>query len=544
MTNEMLGRGRESFGRRAWGEAFAQLSAADRDAPLDPGDLERLATSAYLLGREADSAQVWERAYRELVHGGEPARAARCGFWLAFGLLNRGETARGAGWLAKAQRQLAEERRECAERGYLALPGAIQHVQTGNAADAVAISGEAADVGERCGDVDLVALARCVQGRALLRLGHTAEGLTLLDEVMVAVLADEVSPVVAGDVYCTVIEGCHEVFDLRRAGEWTAALTLWCEAQPDLVLYRGQCLVHRAEVMHVHGAWSDAAAAAQRAYERLAQPPGHPATGASCYLLAELHRVRGELPEAEEAYREAGRWGRQPQPGLALLRLAQGRADAAAATIRRAVGEAPERPTRPGLLAAAVEILLAAADQAGARASAEELSGIAAEVDVPLLHAMGAHAAGAVLLAEGDPEAALDPLRRAWRLWQGIESPYETARVRVSLGQACRAVGDEDGAQMEFDDAGRVFAQLGAAPDLARVAALSGRAPAAGAGGLTTREVEVLRLVAAGMSNRSIAAVLVLSEKTVARHVSNILSKLGLRSRSAATAHAYQRGLV
>ncbi|MGH2616013.1 MAG: LuxR C-terminal-related transcriptional regulator [Thermomicrobiales bacterium] len=541
---DTLERGREALRRQAWADAYALMSAAQRNAPLEPEDLERLAVAAYLIGRDTDSVEVWALAHQAWARLGDAARAARCAFWLAFGLLNKGELARGGGWIDRAQRLLDGCGLDCVEQGCLRYLVALRSAFQGDAAAAHVDFSRAAETGERFGDLELTTLARIGQGRCLIYLGQIAAGVALLDEAMVAVTAGEESPIAVGDAYCTVIEGCQELFDLRRAREWTAALSHWCDAQPELVLYRGQCLVHRAEIMELHGAWSDAMHEVQHALDRLAQPVGPRVIGAALYVKAELHRLRGEFAKAEEAYRQANQVGREPQPGLALLRLAQGQVDAANAAIRRVLDEAQDPVARSRVLAPYVEIVSAYGDFGAARAAADELSSIAADRNAPYLRALSAHVTGSVLLAEGNPRAALATLRQAWAGWRGLDVLYEAARVRVLIGLACRSLGDEDGAEMELDAARSVFQQLGAAPDLARVEELSRMTARTTSGGLTGREVEVLRLVAAGKTNRQIAAELVISEKTVATHMSNIFTKLDLSSRAAATAYAYEHHLL
>jgi DNA-binding CsgD family transcriptional regulator len=361
---------------------------------------------------------------------------------------------------------------------------------------------------------------------------------------MVAVVAGEVSPIVAGAVYCGVIELCHEVAELRRAQEWTEALTAWWGEQPDVVTFTGQCLVHRAEILQLHGAWPEAVQEAERALERFTRAADQYATGAAWYQQAELHRLSGDFTAAEDAYQQASRWGRQPQPGLALLRLAQGRTEVAAAASRRVVGETSETFRRAKLLPAHVEIMLTAGDLLAARDAAAELAQIADAYDTPALRAMADHARGAVLLADGDAQAALVTLRAAWQVWRELQAPHEAARVRLLIGLACRKLGDEEAATMELDAARGVFAQLGATPDLARLEALAHRDAAAKAHGLTARELQVLRLLATGTTNHAIADELFVAEKTVDRHVSNIFTKLGVSSRAAATAYAYQHRLL
>ena len=540
-TADALEKGRDAFARRAWAAAYAELSTAEGDGAGGPADLERLAVAAYLVGRDAESADAWSRAYRGYADEGDVNHAALCGFHLGMGFMNQGEMARAGGWFARAQRLLDESGLDCVARGYLLVPDALRSLMTGDAAAAYDRFSHLAEMADRFGDPDAMALARLGRGQALIALGTTADGLGLLDEVMVAITTGEVSPVSVGIVYCAAILACQEVFDQRRAQEWTAALTRWCEAQPDLVPYRGQCLVHRAEIMQLHGDWPDALDEAVRACERL---DGRPAAGMAFYALGDLHRLRGAFDKAEEAYRQAGQLGHEPQPGLALLRLVQGRVDDARATVRRVLSETHDRLGRAKILPAYVDIALTTGDAAAARPAAEELSGIATELDAPLLHAVAARADGHTLLAEGDAHAALAALRRAWRVWQQVEAPYEAARTRVIIGLACRRLGDRDSADMELDAARWMFRQLGAGPDLARVENLLRPAPTVAPCGLTTREVEVLRLVAAGKTNRSIAADLFLSEKTVARHVANIFGKLDVSTRSAATAYAYEHDLV
>jgi DNA-binding CsgD family transcriptional regulator/tetratricopeptide (TPR) repeat protein len=542
---DALEAGREAYQARAWRRAYAQLSAADALEPLGFDDLALLAQAAELIGRHEDTDVFAERAHHEALRVGNLPGAARAAFWLGFGLMGRGEYARGGGWLARAARLIDEGQLDCVEAGYILVPGALQGLDEGHAAESLASFEEAARIGERFGDRDLATLGRLGQGQARIDLGEIDQGVALLDEAMVAVTADEVSPTVVGIVYCATIEACHRIFDLRRAQEWTAALTRWLDSQPELQPFRGRCLLYQAELMQFHGAWQDAAAHTQIAYERLSQPPPEPAVAEAIYQQGELHRLRGEFDAADKAYRNANEHGRQPEPGRARLRLAQGEPRAALAMIRRAIDETQDRLGRAHLLEAGVEIALAAGDAAMGRTASEELAEMAGSSRAPLLRAMSTRAEGAVALADGDAAAAVATLRRAWSQWRDLEAPYEAARVRVLLGQACRALGDEDTASMEFETARHVFLELGAAPDVERVDAMSQPrvAPAGGRGGLTAREVEVLQLVAAGMTNRAIAERLVISEKTVARHVSNIFTKLDLSSRSAATAYAYEHGL-
>ena len=539
-----LARGREAAGRLAWADAYTALSLADSSSSLAAEDLELLATAAYLLGRVDDCLRALQRAQQLHAEGGESRRAARCAFWLAFHLGSRGELAQAGGWLARANRLLEQEPPDCAERGLLLGWLAVQHIVAGDNSAAQEVAARAAGIGRHAGDADLVALGLLVRGRALVRLGRVSEAMAAFDEAMVAVVAGELSPVVVGTVYCSMLEGCQEVLEWRRAREWTEALTAWCGKQPDMVTFSGRCLVHRAEILHLRGAWPEAVEEARRAGERLAQGADSWATGPAFYRQGEVYRVLGDVTAAEDAYQQASRWGRQPQPGLALLRLAQGRTDAAQAAIRRVVAETTDTLGRAQLLPAQVEILLAVGDVQGARDAAGELAEIAERWDTLALRAVADHARGAVLLTEDDARAAVVALRGAWQAWRELEAPYEAARVRVLVGIGCRALGDDEAAVMELEAARTVFAQLGAAPDLAWLEALAHREAAWKAHGLTERELQVLRLVATGATNHAIASQLFVAEKTVDRHVSNIFTKLGVASRAAATAYAYQHRLL
>ena len=523
---------RELCAQGAWRAAYDALSGA--------GDAEGLslrATACYMLGRDEEYAATLERLHQVQLDAGDRLAAARTGFWLVMHLILDGQVGRATGWLARAERLVGDD--DCVERGYLLMPAAFRRRATGDPEGAAAIMADAAAIGLRFGDRELFGLATHAQGHILVRAGRVAEGLALLDEAMVAVTAGELSPIASGVVYCGVIMGCQAAFEPRRAAEWTAALAQWCERQPDMVAFSGRCHAHRAEIMQLKGDWSDALEEARCAARRAAVGQHRGALGDAAYVQGEVHRLRGELGAAEEAYREASGYGREPYPGLALLRLEQGRVDAAVAAIRRELGVTTAPAERARLLPACAEILLAAGDVEGARAACEELAGIAVAYEGGMLSAIVAQTEGAVALAAGDPGGALASLRWARRVWDDVQAPYEAARVRALMGVAYRALGDEDAAALELDAARRAFAQLGAARDLARLDGDAGTTH-----GLTARELEVLRLVAGGRTNKAIAAELVLSERTVDPHVSNIFVKLGVSSRAAATAYAYEHRLV
>lgn len=532
---DVLGTARDAFDRRAWPRAHEFLGRADQADPLPPQDLERLAVAAYMLGRDDEQIVALSRAHHAHLERGDRAGAVRAAFWLVVHLSVRGEAGRATGWLGRARRLLAQEPCDCVERGYLHSADALRSMIAGDWPATRAAAAAAVSAGVRFGDRDLVALGLIDLGRALAEEGSVAEGLEKLDEAMVAATAGELSPVATGFVYCAVIECCHATYELARAREWTAALSDWCAQQPGLVPFTGTCLVHRAEVLQMCGEWDEALEEAGRARARFTERRDRRAAGEASYRCGEILRIRGALDAAEAAFRDASRDGREPQPGLALLRLAQGRTDAASAALAGALEAAGGWVERARILPAYVEIALAAGDPDGARAACDELDEIARRNGRAMLLACAAQARGALGLACGDVRAAGPLLRRASRLWLTLEAPYEAARARLMVAEACRAMGDDETAGLEREAARR---------ELAGLRAKGGPVRAGGGHRLTPRELQVLRRIATGESNKAIAARLGVSRRTVDRHVSNLFGKLAVSSRAAATAYAYEHDLV
>ena len=534
--------GREAYANGAWLDAYEALSRAEAAAPLEAADVELLATSAALVGERDAHFSLLDRLHKLRLDAGELEPAAKAAVMLGMNLAVAGEVGPAMGWFGRAER-LVEQASDSVVPGYLLLPVVFQRLSSGDLDGAHRAASDAARIAARFDEHDLFAAASHFAGATLIKQGRVDEGLQLLDEAMVAVTAGEVSPFFAGIVYCGVIASCEEAFEPRRAHEWTNALTRWCEAQPQLVSFTGRCLAHRAGIKQLHGAWADALEEAALARERGEQAMNRAATGQAYYQQAELHRLRGDFSAAEAAYRDASRFGREPQPGLALLRLVQGDADAAAAALRRALAETAEPLQRAMLLPAYVDVALAQDAVDDAASASAELDEIDGRFGRPMLHAIAAQVRGSVELAQGEPQAALRSLRSAWQIWDELDAPYEGGRVRLLVGLACVALGDDEGGALEVEAARAAFEALGAGPDVKRVDALAGRASVE-THGLSARELEVLRLLAAGRTNREIAAELVVSEHTIARHVQNIFAKLGVSSRTAATAFAFERDLV
>ena len=533
---------RRLYAQHLWSGAFEALSRLDEQEALAAADLEQLAWSAALIGRDETFLKALERLYHTHLDAEAMSTAARFAFWLGFRLMFLGEAARGAAWLGRCQQIVNECGEECAETGYLLLLPIRKQLMSGDLASASETAARAAAIGKRFSEPDLVALSLHLGGRSLVQAGRVDEGMALFDESMLAATSGELSPIVTGIVYCAVIASCQQVFALERAREWTAALTQWCEAQPELMTFRGSCQVHRSEILQLAGDWEQALAQAERASVGDLAAADRDAVADAFYMKAEIHRLRGELSQAEDAYLRSSQLGREPQPGLALLRAAEGRQRVALNALRRLLAETTERLARARLLPALFEISLDLGELTEAGAAATELESTASQYASEILGAISAHARGLLLLAQGDAQGALGPLRRAFYVWQRLGAPYEEARSRLALSKACQGLGDSEGARLSLDAARTLFEQLGAARDLAALD--QPRAKSDSTHNLSPRELQVLLLVATGKTNRMIAEHLQLSEKTIDRHVSNIFNKIDVASRSAATAYAYEHDLI
>ena len=540
--DEILSIAQEAFVRQDWFTALEAFRSVSERGKMSAGDWFDLADSAWWIGDIDLALSAWENAHHRYEEAGELRRAAMAAMFIAAHSIERGDAAAGSGWLRRTHRLLAEAQ-EGAEHGYPLYFEVFAAMGRGDLDEAIHAARRMQEIGRRFNDPNLVAIGLVGEGRAHLKGGEVTGGMALLDEAMVCALSDGLHPTWAGAVYCHLMDACHELAELRRAGEWTDAASRWCERLrlPDGALYRGICRVHRAQVLHVRGLWDEAEEEASRACRGVVRlhlgtvAEGH-------YEIGEIRRLRGDLDGAEHAFRQAHRLGRDPQPGLALVRLAEGRVDAAATSVATALEGTDEPLGRARLLIAQVPIAIAAGDVRSARAAADELHVISERFESSGLAAAACQARGSVLVAEGHAEQALRVLRGACRMWQDLDAEHTAASVRVVLADAYRAVGDDDAAQLELDAARAVFAKMGARLDVERVD--GARRPVELPGGLTEREVEVLRLVAAGNTNREIAEVLFISERTVHRHVSNIFVKIGVTSRTAAVAFAFEHGLA
>ena len=531
---------RAAYDDHRWGDAHRLLESIELEtSSID--DLDRFATAAYLVGRDEEGFACWARAHQRCIDEGALHRAAYFGAQLAQGLGFKGDLGRCRGWVDRTARLLEDAGIDCVEQGYLQHGQAMMRLfEAGDLPGARALFGQAAKTGTRFAQRELVTIARIGEGRMMIYLGEVVAGVALLDEAMVSIEAHELTPFWTGDAYCTVIDACAELFDVARCRSWTESFLRWCDSQQDLVLYRGHCFLHRAEMLEVLGAWPEALVEARCACDRLAAPVNPAALSGACMIEGDLLRLVGDFDGAEAAYHRAHELGRDPQPGLALLRLAQDRAGAADAMIRRVLGETEDPMARVRVLGPYVEIVLAVGDVAAADLATDELRAIATELSTPYLRAQAARARGSVLLAGDNAQDGLVELRRAFKEFHELGAVHDAARTRLLIADACAVLGDADAAAMESDAALTVLASLGCpTTPVARSVTVASLPD-----GLTVRELEVLVLLSQGKTNRAIANELFISEKTVASHVSHIFTKLGVASRSAATAYAYDHDLV
>lgn len=528
---------RAAYAANRWAEARAGFLAARARGPLSADDMSALAEASWWDGAIDESLSASEEAYRLFLQGDEPRfeAAAMVAMDLGFSWYLRGEETMGSGWISRAQR-LLENRPECVEHGYLQALAIDESLATGDYDTALDVARAVEAAADRHGDETLAAYALVGQGIARIKQGRVGDGLALLDEAMLPVVAGRVRPTFAGNIYCQLMSVCHELADLRRAQQWTDATARWCGGFDNAVMFMGVCRVHRAQLLQVHGQWAEAEEEIRRVCDELAKM-NVVAVGLALYELGEVRRLRGDLAEAEAAYADAHRHGRDPQPGLALLWLAQGRVSAAREALLAAESSTSDPLARARLWEALVEVAVRAGDRATARRALESLERAAATYASSGLLAAAALARGEVRLAEGDAPGAVDALIEARRRWQDLGAPPRVARARTLLAEALRSTGNEQAATLELQAAAATLAELGVAEP---TPAAARRLP----GGLTPREAEVLQLVARGMSNREVAAKLVLSEKTVARHLANVYTKLGVGSRTAAAAYAHDQGLV
>lgn len=545
---------REAASRRDWHDVYETLARADKTSRLAAEDLELLATSAFLTGNREESRRARMRAYHIYVQRGETRQAARCAMRVGLDRISTSEITQAGGclpasisgcaaWRARASVHLADDL-EGAEQGYLLVSEAYEQLAFGgNLGGATRSAARATEIGRRHEEPDLVAFALVIEGRGLVRIGRVEEGMERLHDATAEAVSGDVSPPIAGIVLASAVETAGEVFDVARLEEWVDLLARWCDTQKGLVVFRTREMVYRSGLQLLRGDWDDVQDRSTQAAERAVAEGEAVLAGVAMYQLGEVHRLRGNAEAARKMYDEAGRLGHDPLPGLALLHMAEGDNSAAAASLARALAEEQDPLRRARLLPAHVEILLTSGDSSAIAEAAEELADIAATYGGPVLEATAAQTRATVLLAEGHSLAALESCRRARRVWQHLELPFEDARARVLIARSCRALDDEATAVMELETARSIFDRLQALPLLAEVESLLGEHPQS-RHGLTVRELEVLGLVAAGMTNGEIAEELLVSVRTVDTHVSNILTKLGVSTRSGATAYAYRHGLT
>lgn len=535
---DALREARHAYSTGDMSTARAAFIEAARSGSLLVDDRLGLADASWWTGDNQEALAGYEEAFNGLLELNAPAKAAKLALDIGFLWVLRGDFTVGSGWLTRGRR-LLDALPECVEHGFglaVEMDDAISELRF---EDAIATARRIQDLASRFGDPTLTAIGLAGEGRALIRSGQTARGISILDEAMLPIAAGSVSPDWVGNIYCQLMGICHDLADFRRAWEWTEATERWCSRFSSAVMFLGVCRMHRAQLLQIRGEWDDAESEAERVCQDLADMNIF-AVAESFYQIGEVRRLRGDLRGAEESYRRAHHLGRDPHPGLALVRVAQGRVGNGLGSLKAALASETDDFARARLLDAQVEVALAASEDALAEAASSELQRIADTHRSPGMSAMAAAAAGAVTAARGDHTSAMVLLRDAIKRWSELGSPYRVARARVTAGQVLQALGDTDGAALELESASSVFAELGAGPDLRAIRQLGTGPP----GGLTAREAEVLSHIASGQTNREVATTLFIAEKTVARHLSNIFTKLGVSTRTEAAAFAHHHGMT
>jgi class 3 adenylate cyclase len=474
---DSLDSARHAAAHHAWRDSHDAYSSIDKQ-DLTPQDLEHFADAAWWTGKLDEAIKLREDSYAAFSSAGDKPSAARLALTLSWDHSGRGAFSVSQGWFANAERILAGQP-ESVEHGFLTLTRAINALfGEGSLTDAIAHFERAFELGRRFGDRDTEVLALVGKGRALVKMGEAEQGLALLDEATAAAVCGELRPYSTGLVYCITISSCHDLGDYRRAAEWTEAANRWCD-RLDVTGFPGACRIHRAEIMRLRGDLLGAEKQAVAACEELGDFEQDISAG-GYYEIGEIRRRLGDFAAAEEAYATANELGRDPQPGIALLRLAEGKVDAAVAGITRTLQDLPDPLSRLRRLPAQVEIAIAGGDLRTARAAADELERIVDSYKIagrraPAFDATVHFASGQIKLAEGDAEGAARCLRRAQDEWQGVGAPYETAQARMLLGIAFRRQGDEHAATAELEAALTTFERLGAKLDEARAKELLGR---------------------------------------------------------------------
>jgi DNA-binding CsgD family transcriptional regulator len=537
VTTAHLTRARQLHRASRWKAACVEYAAADAVAPLSVDDLAAFAESAQVSARGDEAVTLLHRLFDLRVGAGEFDDAAQVAFWLWWVLVNTDQVARANGWLQQTTRILGPD---LTTSLWLAIPEAMLHGTTGDLARVDELLGAIVESGHG----EVVPWALSLWGHVLIEDGRLHDGLDRLDEAMATLLDEGLSPRVTPWVYCAGVGGCFLARDFARARAWNQSMIKWLDTLSSLGgAYLGNCRIYRSRLMCLNGHWQDALDEITAVCDDLDGFPGR-ICGHAHYQLGEIQRLRGEGEAAENAYRRAAGLGCAVQPGLALLRLAEGDGHAATAGIRRALTEVSAKPDRVDLLKAAVTIHLETGQIGAARDALDQLERLTADLTAPVIEAERCTVRSAVLLAEGDAGGALPLLRWAVDIWQEQDAPYELAKLNVLIGRACRALADQDGARLQFSAARETFERLGARPDLAQLDRVVASVDAETGHGLTQREIEVLRLIARGRTNRAIANELHLSERTVHRHVANIFTKLAVDSRTAAVAYGIKHRIV